>query len=292
MRVWALFVDHPTAAYEHAGEGEESGNKSQDAPKRLSEPAEPAEMHLGQPKEDPVEELITGIKEPEHRVKGLWECKIGPGNSPHQNEEEGPRPERAVDVPSEPRKVRPPIHAEAEAPALDSRPPYDRSRQTEQRHTHGAKPVDKAADAPGQEVGVKIHEPFDGELRLQFIAVNDDTAGYTHQYNVEGDNSPDQIVNLKKESVQPQVLWMFQPSLPPPHMPLHLVSPASDGRPILPARHRNSKSEWPQHQRGPLPFGEVVVHHSHCLHMGVNDTWNPWKLNPRPFSLCSGHQIP
>jgi hypothetical protein len=38
---------------------------------------------------------------------------------------------------------------------------------------------------------VKINKPLDREPRRQFVTVNNDTPGYAHQQNVDGDPGPD-----------------------------------------------------------------------------------------------------
>src|SRR5260370_40910901 len=103
-------------------------------PKSLGKPAETAKMQLGEPKQGLVGKMVSGIEE-EEAVKRLWERKIDPGDSPHQNKEKTPKSERAVQVPADSRKMCSPVHGQAATPIPNSRPPYNGSRQTKARHT-------------------------------------------------------------------------------------------------------------------------------------------------------------
>ncbi len=84
IRVGGLFVDHPAAANERAGECQDGRYKSQKSPKSLGKPAEHSKMQLGEPQQALVGKMVSGIKEVQ-TVKKLWERKIDSGDSPHQN---------------------------------------------------------------------------------------------------------------------------------------------------------------------------------------------------------------
>jgi hypothetical protein len=101
-------------------------------------------MHLGEPKQALVGKVISGI-ENEQSVKRLREREIDSGYSPHENEEKAPESKRAVQVPTDPREMCPPVHSQTATPVLNSRPPYDGSCQTKRRHTDSAKAIHKAA---------------------------------------------------------------------------------------------------------------------------------------------------
>src|ERR1700674_5535560 len=105
-------------------------------------------MQLGKPKQALVSKMVSGIEENEG-VKRFWERKIDPGDSPHQNKEKTPKSERAMQVPDDPRKICSPFHSQASTPILNSRPPYNGSRQTKRRHTDCANSVHKTAGRPG-----------------------------------------------------------------------------------------------------------------------------------------------
>src|ERR1700676_2734659 len=97
-------------------------------------------MQLGEPKQALVGKMVGGIEE-EQGVKKLWQRKIDPGDSPHQNKQKTPESERAVQIPGDPRKMRSPVHGQAATPILNSRPPYNGSRQTKRRQTNCAEAV-------------------------------------------------------------------------------------------------------------------------------------------------------
>src|SRR5579864_4112851 len=101
-------------------------------------------MQLGKPEQALVRKMVSGIEE-EQGVKESWERKIDPGDSPHQNKEKTPESERAVQVPANARKMRSPVHCQTATPILNSRPPYNSSRQTKRGHTYCANAVHNTA---------------------------------------------------------------------------------------------------------------------------------------------------
>src|SRR5579859_2003484 len=105
-------------------------------------------MQLGEPKQVLVGKMVSWIEE-EQRVKQLWKRKIDPGDSPHQHKHKTPESERAVQVADDARKRRSPAHGQAAATMLNSRPPYNGSRQTKRRYTNCADAVHKTAGRSG-----------------------------------------------------------------------------------------------------------------------------------------------
>ena len=78
IRVGTTVVDHPMAAKKDAGKGQSGGYKSEETPKCLGKPIEPAKMRLREPIQGLVGPFVARIKERGDGTKGLWKGKIDP----------------------------------------------------------------------------------------------------------------------------------------------------------------------------------------------------------------------
>lgn len=70
-------VDHPAAAQEDARDGQHRRDQTQQGPKGLGKPPEPAKMQVTEPKQKLVGEFVTGVKKTEYGIERLWKSKIG-----------------------------------------------------------------------------------------------------------------------------------------------------------------------------------------------------------------------
>jgi hypothetical protein len=125
------FENHSPAANEGTSECKNTRYEAQDGPKHLREPCKSSKMQLRKPKQPLVGEPVSGIEHEENR-ESFGKREIESGNSPDQDEEKTPEPERAVQVPIDPRKARAPVHLQTAAPILQARPPNDRTGQAQQ----------------------------------------------------------------------------------------------------------------------------------------------------------------
>src|ERR1700730_6890841 len=113
--------------------------------------------------------------------------------------------------------MRSPVDGEASTPVFYARPPYDRTRETQQRQTHCADAVHQTARHSREQIRVKIHDPLDREPSRKLVAINNDAAGDAHYRNIQADYRSHPKVDLKQDISQPYSLWVLQPALPPRH---------------------------------------------------------------------------
>src|SRR5215471_1578647 len=139
-----LFEDHPAAANEDTGKRKDGGNQSQEHPKSLDEPPEPAEVQRGQPVQRNVGDSAPRINGIEN-VKSVGEKKIESGNSPEEHKRKQPEAECAVKIPIDPWKMAAPIDCETTTPVFRSRPPYNTAGEAKRCKAPRADAVEEAA---------------------------------------------------------------------------------------------------------------------------------------------------
>src|SRR5207248_8145047 len=137
------------AAHEHAGESQNRWNEAQQGPERLGPYVQSAEMRVGEPcKDDVAKSEFRGpcaIQDVHDVIEELRETEIEARASPHQYKEKAPESQHVVSVPIDTRKTGSPIHLQAAAPMLDSRPPDDGSGQAKQSQERGTDAVHPTA---------------------------------------------------------------------------------------------------------------------------------------------------
>jgi hypothetical protein len=69
-------VYHPAAAQEDARDGQDRRDQTQQNPKGLGKPTEPAKMQVTESQQSLVRELVTGIKKIECSIERLRKSKI------------------------------------------------------------------------------------------------------------------------------------------------------------------------------------------------------------------------
>src|SRR5882762_2509726 len=181
--VWALHLNavdlrphnqpspHPRPEYalpphQRPGNEQHCGREPQDKPNELDGLAgEPAKMHPSEPvqklvpKPKRLARLMDGFKKIDDCIKGFRSRKVNPGDSPHEDERDGPKPHGAVQRPVEPVAILFPANVHAAAPMIESGPPNNRSGQTEQCSEDPADKIQSTAGSPPQEVVMKVREP-------------------------------------------------------------------------------------------------------------------------------------
>src|SRR5579864_3191793 len=124
------FPKHQSStADEHAREGQDRRSEPEDAPNHFREPSKPAKMQLREPEQALVDKSIRGVKQ-EQGICYSGKREVNPRQTPNQHERQYPKPQRAVQVPTDSSKVCSPVHCHAATPVLNSRPPYYRPSQT------------------------------------------------------------------------------------------------------------------------------------------------------------------
>jgi len=87
---------------------------------------------------------------------------MDPRDPPQHNKEETPESKRAMQVPIDARKLRPPAHGKTATPIVYPWPPYDGSCQTKQRQTDPADAVHKTTGRSQQKIRMELYDPPDG----------------------------------------------------------------------------------------------------------------------------------
>src|SRR6266404_2230945 len=160
--------EHALPPHQRPGNEQHRGREPQDKPNELDGLArEPAKVHPSKPvqklipKARRLARITDRFKKIHDGIKGFRSRKVNPGDSPHEDERDGPKPHGAVQRPVEPLAILFPANAQAAAPMGKSGPPNNRSGQTEQSSEDPAGKIQSAAGSPPQEVVMKVREPQD-----------------------------------------------------------------------------------------------------------------------------------
>ena len=109
---------------------------------------------------------MDGFKEIDDFVKRFRHRKVESADSPHENEREGPKPQRAVQRPAKSFGVLLPLDSQAAAPIPDTRPPDNRTAQAQQDRKNRAGGVPAKPGFSVQQIVMQVSKPQDFRLPL------------------------------------------------------------------------------------------------------------------------------
>src|SRR5262245_34971490 len=161
--------------HDSTGDEEYHRYEPQHSPESLDRPsAKPSEMKTREPsqefiaKSNFVVEILRWLQIVDDILKRIGKGKIHTGYRPHQYQQKTPKAHRAMQVPVEELPIRFQIHCKTTSPIRHSRPPYNKTGQTEHRQKYGAHAVHFASRLAVQQIvvqgGEPDHEPHHGRI--------------------------------------------------------------------------------------------------------------------------------